>query len=428
MTSAIYWFRNDLRIEDNPALTLACQHSSALLPIYVHENKLDAKTQWGFARTSQHRKRFIEKSLQDLRAQVHTLGSELFEFKGNTLETFEKLRSQFGIDKIYCERIEAPEEIEQIKCLQEAGFEVRYLWQSSMLDPNDLPFDLQQMPDVYTQFRQQVERHKLKFAKPADVIRKMPPLPTSMQVRVLDDLVERSITSDDTQANTSFLGGTSKAHSHIQQYFERRLVDTYKQTRNGLIGMDYSSKFSPWLAMGCISARSIAKKLLDYESQYGSNDGTYWLWFELLWRDYFRFLHFKYGYQLYCSKGLSSQGSNPFDERKFSQWISGNTGEQFVDAAMRELSETGFISNRMRQIVASYWIYDMKGDWRAGAAWFESQLIDYDVYSNQGNWLYIAGKGTDPRGGRPFNAQKQAKDYDPDGVYQRMWLSELGTC
>ena len=423
MSSAIYWFRNDLRIDDNPVLRLACQNSDPLLPIYIYENNLDTQTQWGFARIRQHRKRFLEESLQDLRVQVRALGSELFKFKGNTLEIFEKLRSQFGINKIYCEQIEAPEEIEQIKRLQEAGFEVFYLWQSSMLDPNDLPFDLRQMPDMYTQFRQQVEKHKLKFAKPVDVIREMPPLPASMQVGVQDDLEERSATSDDTQINTPFFGGSSKAHSHTQQYFERRLVDTYKQTRNGLMGMDYSSKFSLWLAIGCISARSIAKKLLDYESQHGSNDGTYWLWFELLWRDYFRFIHFKYGYQLYCSKGLSNQSSNPFDERKFSQWISGDTGEQFVNAAMRELSETGFLSNRMRQIVASYWIYDMKGDWRAGAAWFESQLIDYDVYSNQGNWLYIAGKGTDPRGGRPFNTQKQAKDYDPNGVYQRMWLS-----
>ena len=423
MTSAIYWFRNDLRIEDNPALTLACQHSSALLSIYIHENKLDTRTRWGFARLGQHRKQFLKESLRDLRAQIHVLGSELFEFRGNALEIFEKLRSQFGINKVYCEQIEAPEENEQIKCLQEAGFEVRYLWQSSMLDPSDLPFDLEKMPDVYTQFRQQVERYKLKFAKPVDVISKMPPLPSPLPVGALLDLVAQSTTADDAQMNTSFFGGAAKADSHIQQYFERRLVDTYKQTRNGLIGMDYSSKFSPWLAMGCISARSIAEKLLDYESQHGSNDGTYWLWFELLWRDYFRFIHFKFGSRLYWSKGLSSQGSNPFDGGRFRQWVSGNTGEQFVDAAMHELSETGFLSNRMRQIVASYWIYDMKGDWRAGAAWFESMLIDYDVYSNQGNWLYIAGKGTDPRGGRPFNIKKQAKDHDSDGIYQSMWLN-----
>jgi deoxyribodipyrimidine photo-lyase len=97
-----------------------------------------------------------------------------------------------------------------------------------------------------------------------------------------------------------------------------------------------------------------------------------------------------------------------------------------IDAGMRELRESGYLSNRMRQIVASYWIYDMQGDWRAGAAWFESQLIDYDVYSNQGNWLYIAGRGTDPRGGRPFNVAKQTQDHDPDGIYRRLWLERNG--
>jgi deoxyribodipyrimidine photo-lyase len=92
-----------------------------------------------------------------------------------------------------------------------------------------------------------------------------------------------------------------------------------------------------------------------------------------------------------------------------------------VDAGMHELAATGYLSNRLRQIVASYLIHDLACDWRAGAAWFEAQLIDFDVYSNQGNWLYIAGRGTDPRGGRRFNPQKQAHDYDPDGHYRALW-------
>jgi deoxyribodipyrimidine photo-lyase len=75
-------------------------------------------------------------------------------------------------------------------------------------------------------------------------------------------------------------------------------------------------------------------------------------------------------------------------------------------------------------VVASYLIYDLRSDWRAGAAWFESQLLDYDVYSNQGNWLYIAGRGTDPRGGRRFNPQKQAQDHDANGSYRALWLSD----
>ena len=92
---------------------------------------------------------------------------------------------------------------------------------------------------------------------------------------------------------------------------------------------------------------------------------------------------------------------------------------------MRELFLTGYLSNRMRQIVASYLIYDLECDWRKGAQWFESQLIDYDVYSNQGNWLYIAGHGTDPRGGRAFNVSKQAQEYDADGEYRRRWAGPI---
>lgn len=417
MKTVIYWFRNDLRLRDNPAFIQACLASDCLLPVYVHQSNLEQETQWGFSRVGEHRKVFLDQSLQELRSQLRELGSDLFELNGDATDVLGKLKAQIDPSTIYCEQIEAPEELDQVAQLRGAGFEINSVWQSSMLNPQSLPFPLEKMPDIFTQFRQQVEKQKLRFATPVDEIKSIPPLPSiEIPATVLNS------------ANTSyglsqFHGGEASAHAHIQQYFERRLPDTYKQTRNQLIGMDYSSKFSPWLASGCCSARLIAKQLSDYEVCFGANDGTYWLWFELLWRDYFRFLHFKFGKKLYSSSGLSGNRSNRFDSQKFIRWSSGNTGESLIDAGMRELKKTGYLSNRMRQIVASYWIYDLRGDWQAGAAWFESQLIDYDVYSNQGNWLYIAGKGTDPRGGRPFNVVKQTQDHDPDGVYRQMWLS-----
>lgn len=417
MTVAIYYFRNDLRLEDNPAFILACKNAYFLLPIYVHEQKLEEETRWGFSRVGQHRKAFLQDSLEDLRTQLRHLGSDLFELAGDFKEVFSALRIQFGVSRIYCEQIQTPEELDQIALLTKAGFEPQSLWQSSMLDLQTLPFKLEDMPDVFTQFRQQVEKQKLRFASPIQAPARIPPLPAGSKA-----LTEKTYLNM-LSSKKSFLGGESRALLHIEQYFDRRLPDTYKQTRNQLIGLDYSSKFSPWLALGCCSARSIAKKLTEYELQYGANDGTYWLWFELLWRDYFRFLHFKYGNKLYRSTGLSTEPKNPFTEIIFKQWASGSTGESLIDAGMRELQVTGYLSNRMRQIVASYWIYNMRGDWQAGAAWFESQLIDYDVYSNQGNWLYIAGKGTDPRGGRPMNLAKQTQDHDPDGIYRKIWLS-----
>ena len=419
MKTIIYWFRNDLRLEDNPAFSQACTDAKYLLPIYIHQPYLEKDTPWKFPRVGEHRKVFLEQSLRELRAQLKGLGSELFEFTGDQSNVFERLRTQIDADTIYCEQIEAPEELEQVALLKDAGFRVNSIWQSSMLDPQSLPFALQEMPDIFTQFRQQVERQKLRFAKPLEAPKSIPSLPS-----IEMSSIEQNAVNYQPQ-ECLFQGGEQSARTHIQQYFKRRLPDTYKQTRNQLIGMDYSSKFSPWLALGSCSARSIAKQISEYEVRYGANDGTYWLWFELLWRDYFRFLHFKFGKKLYHSKGLSKASSHPFDSKKFIQWSSGKTGESLIDAGMRELQRTGYLSNRLRQVVASYWIYDMKGDWQAGAAWFESQLIDYDVYSNQGNWLYIAGKGTDPRGGRPFNVSKQTQDHDPEGIYRRIWLDSV---
>ena len=162
-------------------------------------------------------------------------------------------------------------------------------------------------------------------------------------------------------------------------------------------------------------------RLKAFEAEHGANEGSYWLWFELLWRDYFRLLHRKYGRRLYRASGLNGHHTPAHDPDAFARWRTGQTGEALVDAGMRELAATGYLSNRMRQIVASHLIHECACDWRAGAAWFEAQLIDYDVCSNHANWLYIAGHGTDPRGGRRFNPDKQTREYDADGRYRALW-------
>jgi deoxyribodipyrimidine photo-lyase len=177
---------------------------------------------------------------------------------------------------------------------------------------------------------------------------------------------------------------------------------------------------------GALSAAQIIAALNVFEAQHGKSESSYWIWFELLWRDYFRFLHYKYGAQLYRARGLSKTPVSlpAFDEQKFLAWTLGPTGETLVDAAMRELASTAYLSNRLRQQVLSYWLHELSGDRRVAAAWLESQLLDYDVYSNQGNCLYLAGLGIDPRGylgGRWFDPQKQAKQHDAGGEYRRIW-------
>lgn len=416
MKTIIYWFRNDLRLVDNSGFAQACGDADYLLPVVIHDPQTMGLTEWGFERVGRHRQQFRNESIGDLKRQLQQANTDLCELHGKPADVLLKLAKTLGDIVVYCEQIEAPEEKSQIEAIRSSAITVREFWQSSMLDPVDLPFDLERMPDIFTSFRQSIEAAKLKYALPKGVPKHVPDLPKEMC-----GVAQHNAEFINAVA-VDFEGGESKANLHIDQYFSRRLPDSYKQTRNQLMGKDYSSKFSPWLALGCCSARSIASRLEAYEQQYGANDGTYWLWFELLWRDYFEFLPFKYGTRLFHAQGLSTKPINPTDLRLLNQWTNGQTPEAFINAGMKELSETGFLSNRMRQIVSSYWIYNMGGDWRAGAAWFESKLIDYDVYSNQGNWLYIAGRGTDPRGGRPFNVAKQAREYDPDGVYLRKWL------
>jgi len=429
MNTVLYWLRNDLRLSDNLALLNACAHADALLPIYIHEPRSDEKTHWGFTRMSQHRRAVLASALASLDTALHQRGSRLLILHGEARVLIPKLVRDLSLSVVHVERIAAPEEQADIAALRAAGVSVHEHWQSSLLEPDALPFALRELPDVFTTFRTRVEKLRIRPAPPQAAPDVLPPWPDSALGVLQAD--STPITPAPSDARSAFNYTIScceiseaNAQRHLAHYLQRRLPHTYKATRNGLIGQDYSSKWSPFLALGTISARQIYSALQAFEREHGANDGSYWLWFELLWRDYFRFLHCKYGLRLYRAEGLSTQPKPSHNSEAFARWCRGETGHAFIDAAMRELAATGYLSNRMRQVAASYLIHDLACDWRAGAAWFEAQLIDFDVYSNQGNWLYLAGRGTDPRGGRRFNPDKQAHDYDPNGVYRALWLRE----
>ncbi|RXN09902.1 cryptochrome DASH-like protein [Labeo rohita] len=180
------------------------------------------------------------------------------------------------------------------------------------------------------------------------------------------------------------------------------------------------------LALGCISPRYIYEQIKKYEVERTANQSTYWVIFELLWRDYFKFVGLKYRNRIFHMNGLQDKHvSWKTDMILFNAWKEGRTGVPFVDANMRELALTGFMSNRGRQNVASFLTKDLGLDWRLGAEWFEYLLVDHDVCSNYGNWLYSAGTGNDPRENRKFNMIKQGLDYDNNGDYVRQWVPEL---
>lgn len=422
MTS-IYWFRNDLRLHDNPALAEACATADRLVLVHVVAAQEAKATRWGFPRCGAHRQTFRDQALQGLEAEVALRGGRLDIAVGDPAEVIPALARACGADRLFCEAIAAPEELAELAALRHAGLEVHDRWQSTLLDPELLPFPIGKLPSVFTAFRHAVEAAA------------MTPHPPRAAPSILPPSVE-CIVSARWHAGTpvtpsgpasfpfqqaEFHGSESAALAHLERYFGSTTPQTYKETRNGLIGAAYSTKLSPWLAIGALSPRTVFEYLKAHEARFGANDSTYWIWFELLWRDYFRFWSIKHGERLFHARGLSSAPTPPHHAENFARWCGGTTDHAFIDAGMRELAASGYLSNRMRQVVASFLIHDLACDWRAGAAWFESRLIDYDVCSNQGNWLYLAGRGADPRQGRRFNPDKQAADYDRSGEYRALW-------
>ena len=429
MSTVLFWFRSDLRLHDQAALHAACAGGTRhLLPVLCLPD-FDAMTPWGCARWGSHRRAWHASAVRDLAAQLAQLGCPLLVLTGPVGLSLPLLARTVGASEVVCEDIAAPEEQADVAALRAAGLSVRTVWQSSLLDPACLPWTADALPSSFTPFRQAVERAQLQPPVPLAPPLALPPWPeVTLPAQLQCSLSVFDKVPCQTDQRSSLPGGAAGPDggetaglAHLAQYLQRCLPDTYKQTRNGLTGVDYSSKWSPWLASGALSARQIVAELRRFEAAHGATEGSYWLWFELLWRDYFRFLHLQYGARLYHASGLGRLPAPQHNADNFWRWCEAATGEPLIDAAMRQLRATGYLSNRLRQVVASYLVYDLGGDWRAGAAWFECQLVDYDVYSNQGNWLYIAGRGTDPRGGRKFNVDKQTAEHDRDGAYRRLW-------
>ena len=434
---AIVWFRLDLRLHDNEALQDAMRNAYEVIPVFVFDDRVfKGKTSFGFPKTGKYRAKFILESVADLRQSLRKLNSDLIIRVGNAEEILFDLAKATKTSWIFCNRERTQEEVRIQDTLEQKlwsiGQEMRYNRGKMLYYTADLPFPIQHTPDVFTQFRKEVERIvpvREPLERPNQTFN---PLSIDLEpgeIPSLEDFGHQDF-EPDPRAVLNFKGGETEGLKRLQYYlWETNIVKDYKESRNGLLGGDYSSKFSPWLSQGCISPKKVYHELKKYEQERGANESTYWLFFELLWRDFFRFMGKKYGNKIFQKGGTRGQIDPKWveDTALLKRWTEGKTGIPFIDANMLELKNTGFMSNRGRQNVASYLSKDLNLNWQMGAEYFESMLIDYDVCSNWGNWNYIAGVGSDPREDRYFNIETQSKRYDPEGTYVKHWLAELET-
>ena len=425
-TTGLIWFQNNLRVTDNNALANACQQHDKVIAVFVFDKKSLHQEVFGFKKMAQFRAKFLIEAVTELQQQLAKLNITLLTYVDTPENALAALCKTYAIDEVFIQKEWTAEEttiIENVRQRIPSGIKITANYDQFLFDPQDIKLSFNAIPQVFTQFRKHVEKNceiRPEVAIPKknkeNILAATTPIPT---------LEELGYTTFEQPAFSAFpfAGGETAANNRIEHYFfKTKKLGVYKKTRNGLVGLDYSSKLSAWLANGSISAKTIYWKVKEYEQQYGANQSTYWLIFELIWRDYFKYIALKHGDAIFKRDGiLHKEYEWSTDELQIQNWINGTTKEPFVNANMRELQKTGWMSNRGRQNVASYFAKELELDWRIGAAYFESVLIDYDVHSNYGNWMYVAGVGNDPRD-RKFNVKLQAERYDATHKFQNLWL------
>ncbi|WP_396176461.1 DASH family cryptochrome [Flavobacterium sp.] len=422
----LVWFRNDLRVHDNTSLFEACKKGGKVLAVYCLDPRHFAETKYGFKKTEKFRAQFLLETVFELYHSLKEKNIPLFVFYEKPEVIIPKLIEEHSVSTVFLQKEWTSEEVNVNDKVINQNSTIKWIetYDQFLFHPDDIPYsDFNELPEVFTVFRKKCETTVK--VRPTVSIKKRPDS-NWIQTNFFNiSLVDLGLESFETHLNSAFPfhGGESIARKRLENYFfETENLSSYKQTRNGLIGTDYSSKFSPWLANGSISARTIYWEVQQYEQEICKNEDTYWLLFELIWRDYFKYVSLKHGNKIFQLEGILGKKYDwNFHSKAFEQWKNGTTNEPFVNANMIELQQTGFMSNRGRQNVASFWAKEWEQDWRVAALYFESMLIDYDVHSNYGNWMYNSGVGNDPRD-RKFNIQRQAEMYDAKGEYQRLWL------
>lgn len=424
--TSIVWFTENLRTHDNFVLHAAMNSSNKVIAVYQIDIDGFKKTKYGFKKTEKFRANFLIESLKCLKEQLETLNVPLFISSEKTLSDIRPLFKEHNIKHIFIQKEWTRNELSRvniIKNLAGKSVEVNEIYDQFLYHPEDYPFNYNEIPEVFTRFRKIVEKEvSVRETVNCTKQNKISISNNKTKIPTLKELGFEKFKVNKKSA-FPFKGGAKNALDRLENYtFTTKLIGNYKNTRNGLLGVDYSSKLSPWLSNGSLSPRQVYWKIKGFEKEFYSNQSTYWLIFELIWRDFFKYISLKHKDSIFKIGGILNKSYSWSNNIVFvKKWINGNTENDFINANMIELKNTGWMSNRGRQNVASYFSKIQKLDWRIGAAYFESLLIDYDVHSNYGNWMYLAGVGNDPRD-REFNINRQADIYDKDYKFRKKWL------
>lgn len=401
----IHWFRRDLRLEDNTALSAALQSGTPVLPIFIFDteilNRLDNK--------NDRRVDFIHQVLNSLHEQLKLLGSSLLVKVGSPKQVITALLQEYSVSAIYTNHDYEPYALQRdegiVALLNGHGAQLLTFKDQCIFEKAEVTKDDGKPYTVFTPYSNKwkktlrEEHYSVRPCKPHyKHFLKSAPLPVPSLKGLGFEKTELSFSAPQVIEDI------------IKHYKERRDYPAIQGT----------SRLSMHLRFGTVSARELVRRALPLSETWLN---------ELIWREFY--MQILWHFPHIVDKAFKPQyDAIPFlnNETNFKTWCEGKTGFPIVDAGMRELNATGFMHNRVRMIVSSFLIKDLLIDWRWGEAYFAAQLNDFDLSANNGGWQWAASSGCDAAPYfRVFNPTEQQKKFDPDFKYIKKWIPEYGT-
>lgn len=399
----IFWFRRDLRLDDNVGFYEALRGKYPVLPLFIFDSEILDKLPKDDARVT-----FIHETLQNMRQTLQDeYNSSIAVYHGKPIEIYKQLTKDFEINTVYTnhdyepyakERDEAVQSYLESQSIKFKTFKDQVIFEKDEVVKKD--------GDPYVVYTPYMRTWKEKF-KNID-------LNIFYTNSYLDNLIEHSRLPNLSLSDIGF----TKSNQDIASYHVTpTLIQEYEATRN-FPAKDGTSRLGPHLRFGTVSVRKMVKKAVAEDNEI--------FWQELIWREFFMQILWHFPHTVnnaFKSKYDRIEWRN--NEEEFKKWCNGQTGYPLVDAGMRELNETGFMHNRVRMLVGSFLCKHLLIDWRWGEAYFAEKLHDYEMASNVGNWQWVAGSGVDAAPYfRIFNPTSQIKKFDNDHKYIKKWVPE----
>ena len=405
MSTALFWHRRDLRIQDNAGLYKALKNNEAVIPVFIFDHSI-----LQVLPKNDQRVLFIHQELAQIKAQYRSLGSDIEVLYGDPKEEIPALAQKYGVQKVYTNRDYEPNALVRdqyiFEALQQANIEFIGAKDQVIFEKNEVTKDDGLPYTIYTPYARKWKAKLTDYHFKAYPTEKYLTHLHPFQTKALTSLKEMGF----EQVQLHPFPASATPNAVIQKYHELRDIPAVLGT----------SRLSLHLRFGTISIRALARSAQHLNEKYLN---------ELIWRDFYQMILFHFPQT--TDKAFKPQYDRIVwenNESDFAAWCTGQTGYPLVDAGMRELNATGFMHNRVRMVVASFLTKHLLIDWRWGERYFAEKLLDFELASNVGGWQWAAGCGCDAAPYfRVFNPEAQQKKFDPQYTYIQKWVLEFGT-